>query len=114
MPFDCNGLTGGGESTCSGVNCFGGDGGLIGLSCLVGDRGPTGDGPMGDMGAKGGGAGVIAGIRGVDKSTVRSGLLFPLAVRDDVSLFVSSSLSSDKLKSRSKSADSLLAACLSR
>lgn len=61
-PLDCRGLTGGGETTCSGVICLGGDGGLLGLSGLVGDKGPTGDGPIGDMGASGGGAGVIAGI----------------------------------------------------
>lgn len=66
-PFDCKGLTGGGESTCSGVICFGGDDGLLGLSGLVGDKGSTGDRPMGDMGARGGGAGVIAGIKGVDR-----------------------------------------------
>lgn len=70
-PLDSRGLTGVGESTCSGVNCFGGDAGLFGLSGLVGDIGPTGDRPIGDIGARGGGAGVIAGINGVDKLQTR-------------------------------------------
>ena len=92
---------------------MGGDDGLVGLMGLVGDREPTGDSPIGDMGARGGGAGVIAGIKGVDRSTVRSGLLLLLVVLDVVPFVASSSLS-DNSRSTAKSADSLLAACLSR
>lgn len=41
------------------------DGG--GLRGLVGDKGPSGDMPIGDIGAKGGGAGVITGINGFER-----------------------------------------------
>lgn len=61
------GLGGGGESILSGVACFGGVMDRGGLSGLAGDKGPSGDIPIGDIGASGGGAGVIAGISGAER-----------------------------------------------
>jgi len=56
-------LTGGGDSTRSGVaRLGGGDGYLGGLIGRGGDNGPTGDMTMGDMGVRGGGADVISGV----------------------------------------------------